>query len=82
MFVQSKLILTAIWINDARLYIYMYVCISQLIGCRPQSRGHIQLKSSDPFEKPQITLNYLDNQEVRQRIDVFKSDRYALKFRH
>ncbi|KAG5189030.1 GMC oxidoreductase-domain-containing protein [Tribonema minus] len=35
----------------------------QVIGCRPKSRGHLKLKSSDPFEKPEIVVNYLDEQE-------------------
>jgi choline dehydrogenase len=36
---------------------------------RPQSRGHIRIRSADPFEAPEITPNYLDA-ELDQRIAV------------
>ena len=39
-----------------------------LIGfnpCRPTSRGHIQIKSNDPFESPSIQPNYLDTDHDR-----------------
>ncbi len=32
---------------------------------RPSSRGHVRIKSSDPFDYPAITLNYLSTQEDR-----------------
>jgi choline dehydrogenase len=36
---------------------------------RPRSRGHIHIRSADPFEAPEITPNYLDA-EVDQRTAV------------
>ena len=30
---------------------------------RPQSRGHIRIRSADPFEAPEITPNYLDAEQ-------------------
>lgn len=35
----------------------------QVVGCRPKSRGHLLLRSADPFEKPEITLNYFEEPE-------------------
>lgn len=32
---------------------------------RPQSRGHVRIKSSDPSDYPAITLNYLSTEEDR-----------------
>ena len=40
-----------------------------LIGfnpCRPTSRGHIAIKSNDPFEGPSIQPNYLDTDHDRE----------------
>jgi choline dehydrogenase len=36
---------------------------------RPQSRGHIRIRSADPFEAPEISSNYLDA-ELDQRTAV------------
>ncbi|MCP5149738.1 MAG: choline dehydrogenase [Ectothiorhodospiraceae bacterium] len=33
---------------------------------RPESRGHIRIRSTDPLEKPEIQPNYLDTQVDRQ----------------
>lgn len=33
----------------------------QVVGIRPQSEGHVQLRSSDPFDKPHIVTNYLES---------------------
>eukprot|EP00903_Cladosiphon_okamuranus_P007876 g7613.t1 len=33
----------------------------QVVGIRPKSEGHVQLRSSDPFDKPHIVTNYLDH---------------------
>ncbi|CAM9780224.1 unnamed protein product [Laminaria digitata] len=35
----------------------------QVVGIRPKSEGTVQLRSSDPFDKPHITTNYLQNGE-------------------
>ncbi|XP_059150092.1 glucose dehydrogenase [FAD, quinone]-like [Physella acuta] len=40
---------------------YGFRCLPSL--CRPESRGHIRLRSSDPFDYPVIWANYLDKQE-------------------
>jgi choline dehydrogenase len=34
--------------------------------CRPESRGHLSLRSADPFEAPAIHPNYLDSEEDRR----------------
>ena len=33
----------------------------QVVGIRPKSEGLVQLRSSDPFDKPHIVTNYLQN---------------------
>ncbi|CBJ25560.1 conserved unknown protein [Ectocarpus siliculosus] len=35
----------------------------QVVGIRPQSEGHVELRSSDPFDKPHIVTNYLESGE-------------------
>jgi len=34
--------------------------------CRPTSRGHLSIRSADPFEPPAIQPNYLDTEHDRQ----------------
>lgn len=33
---------------------------------KPKSRGHVRLRSADPFEQPDILFNYLDREEDRE----------------
>jgi choline dehydrogenase len=46
-------------------------------SCRPTSRGHLQIKSSDPFQYPMIQPNYLstdfDIQEARAGIKMLRA---------
>lgn len=38
--------------------------------CRPQSRGHLQIRSSDPFAPPAIHPNYLSSEDdMREMLD-------------
>jgi choline dehydrogenase len=32
-------------------------------ACRPESRGHLEIRSADPFAKPLIYPNYLDTEK-------------------
>lgn len=40
---------------------YGFVCLPTLL--RPESKGSITLRSTDPFDYPVIRANYLDKQE-------------------
>ncbi len=42
--------------------------------CRPTSRGHLKIKSSDPFDPPEITPNYLSTDE--DIVDVVEGGRF------
>jgi choline dehydrogenase len=33
---------------------------------KPKSRGHVRLRSADPYEQPDILFNYLDREEDRE----------------
>ena len=33
---------------------------------KPKSRGHVRMRSADPFEQPDILFNYLDREEDRE----------------
>lgn len=33
----------------------------QVVGIRPKSEGVVQLRSSDPFDKPHVVTNYLQD---------------------
>lgn len=47
---------------------------------RPESRGWVRLKSDDPFDKPEINPNYLDDELDRQI--VVKAIRLARRMMH
>ena len=38
-----------------------FSCI--VYGCRPESRGHLTLKSADPFDAPSLHPNYLSAEQ-------------------
>ena len=43
---------------------------------RPRSRGRVTLKSKDPFEKPLMTFNYLqDSEDLTEMVNGFKKAR-------
>lgn len=43
---------------------------------RPRSRGQVTLKSKDPFEKPLMTFNYLqDSEDLAEMVNGFKKAR-------
>jgi choline dehydrogenase len=43
---------------------------------RPRSRGQVTLKSKDPFEKPLMTFNYLqDSEDLTEMVNGFKKAR-------
>ena len=48
-----------------------YAAFSMLFNaCRPESRGHLEIRSADPLEKPLIYPNYLDTErDIKEAIE-------------
>lgn len=57
---------------------YLHLMCSQVVGIRAKSAGHIELKTSDPFEKPHIVTNFLQHGWARRR-PVAQKDTHCVK---